>query len=102
MILRSTLLVIDLPRRLAWTASESTSLTAAEFDILSYLMRNSDRVVPKSEMLREVFGIHHANTTVMSVHLCHLRRKLGLAGKPIITVRGRGFRFAAPVDVDSH
>ncbi len=50
MILRSPALTVDLRRRLVWTVSERPSLTPTEFDLLSYLMQNSDRVISKIEL----------------------------------------------------
>jgi len=68
-------------------------LTRMEFDLLVYLMRHASRVVPHRELMEQVVrGSHQNDSSLLRVHLTHLRRKLGTK-RAIETVRGRGFRF---------
>lgn len=69
-------------------------LSPREHGLLAYLLRRRGEVVPRKDLLREVFGYaFDPGTNVIDVHLGHLRRKL--AGGPIAieTVRGAGFRL---------
>jgi two-component system OmpR family response regulator len=70
------------------------ALTRLEFDLLVYLMRNADRVVCHEELVQQVIqGIYRKESSLIRVHVAHLRRKLGTAGTSVVTVRGRGFLF---------
>jgi DNA-binding response OmpR family regulator len=69
-------------------------LTRLEFDILAYLMEHADRVVSHEELVREVIGgVYHRESSLIRVHVAHLRRKLGPSATALETVRGRGLRF---------
>jgi two-component system phosphate regulon response regulator PhoB len=75
-------------------------LTAAEFDLLAYLVANQPRVLGHAELAREVFGTISGDTSLLvRVHICHVRRALGDAGGLIETVRRRGYRVAGVSDL---
>jgi DNA-binding response OmpR family regulator len=66
-------------------------LTALEFDLLVYLIRQCGRVVGKGAILRDVLQANGSPENVRA-HVCHLRRKLGDSGKRHIrTVRREGY-----------
>src|SRR5918995_3162746 len=69
-------------------------LTAREFELLEYLMRNERIVVSRQALLDEVWGYDPmAMTNTIDVFISNLRRKLEAAGEPRIlhTVRGAGY-----------
>jgi two-component system, OmpR family, response regulator MprA len=69
-------------------------LTAREFELLEYLMRNERLVVSRQALLDEVWGYHpFAETNTIDVFVSTLRRKLEEAGEPRVlhTVRGAGY-----------
>jgi DNA-binding response OmpR family regulator len=69
-------------------------LTRLEFDILAYLMRHSPRVISQQELMHQVVhGVLKSDSSVLRVHVSHLRRKLGQHARTIATVRGRGFQY---------
>jgi predicted ATPase/DNA-binding winged helix-turn-helix (wHTH) protein len=71
------------------------------FDVLVYLVRHRDRVVPKEELLDEVWGDRFVSESALSSCVRHIRRVLGddgTAQRLIRTARGRGYRFVAPVE----
>ena len=69
------------------------SLTAAEWRILTLLIENSNRVIPRSEMLQKCFDYSsEAYERIVDTHIKNLRAKLGDAPW-IETVRGYGYRF---------
>ena len=71
-----------------------TTLTATEFKILALLINNSDRVVSRQQILRDVWNTEWVGATKnLDVHISTLRRKLGDQGDNISTIRGLGFRF---------
>ena len=69
-------------------------LTAKEFEILTLLLRNADRIVSRETLAREVWnGMRRATPmdNVIDVHIANLRRKLRDDQRLIRTVRGVGF-----------
>jgi two-component system, OmpR family, response regulator MprA len=73
-------------------------LTAREFELLEYLMRNERLVVSRQALLDEVWGYHpFAETNTVDVFVSTLRRKLEEGGEPrvIHTVRGAGYVLRA-------
>jgi DNA-binding response OmpR family regulator len=78
----------------AYVYGQAVALTRLEFDILAYLMRHVRRVVSHEELVKQVFhGVYRADSSLIRVHLTHLRRKLGPGAGAIETVRGRGIHF---------
>jgi predicted ATPase/DNA-binding winged helix-turn-helix (wHTH) protein len=70
------------------------------FDLLRYLIEHRDRVVDKTELLREVWSGDVVVDAVVATAVARLRRALGQAGAqggPIQTVHGRGYRFVGEV-----
>lgn len=69
------------------------NLTAAEWRILSLLIENSSRVIPRTEILEKCFDYSSASyERIVDTHIKNLRAKLGDAPW-IETVRGYGYRF---------
>ena len=69
-------------------------LTAREYALLELLMRNPDRVIPRDEIAREIWGYDFdSGTNVIDVYVNHLRRKVdqGFDQKLIHTERGKGY-----------
>jgi two-component system, OmpR family, response regulator MprA len=69
-------------------------LTAREFELLEYLMRNERLVVSRQALLDDVWGYHpFAETNTIDVFVSNLRRKLEASGEPRLlhTVRGAGY-----------
>ena len=69
-------------------------------DLLRTFVQNHDRVLTRSELLHEVWGIDFdPETNVVDVHVARLRRKLDRAGRPMIqTMRGEGYVLSAQGD----
>jgi len=70
-------------------------LSPTEFRLLEYLMANQNRVVSKTQILDEVWGIDfESNTSIVDTYISYLRRKLHRDGfEGITTVRGVGYRI---------
>jgi DNA-binding response OmpR family regulator len=84
-------LVLDEGSHLARRAGVTLSLTATEFTILGVLIRNRTRVVPKGQLLAQVWG-YDADDHLVEVHVSSLRRKLEAHGPRMIqTIRGTGY-----------
>jgi DNA-binding response OmpR family regulator len=91
--LRSGGVQLDLDRRRASTAHGSISLTGREFALLAHLMRRSDRVCSREELLHDIWGLDFdPGSNVVDVCVRRLRAKLQ-PDPPIETVRGAGYCF---------
>ena len=94
------------PRRAPRAARRrELELSRKEFDLLAELVRNAGRVVTREDLMSRVWDENwFGSTKTLDVHMGWLRRKLGDdAADPrfIHTVRGVGFRFAAPDEEQS-
>jgi two-component system response regulator RegX3 len=91
---------IDPAARIARLCGAELDLSRKEFDLLAELMRNAGRVVTREDLMSRVWDVNwFGSTKTLDVHIGWLRRKLGEdPSRPpyIETVRGVGFRFAAP------
>lgn len=67
------------------------TLTRKEFDLLCLLAQHPDTVVPRRQLLQQVWGNSWSRRTV-DTHVSSVRGKLGNSGW-IVTVRGVGFRL---------
>ena len=74
---------------------DSVEMSPTEFRLLEYLLAHQNRVVTRSELLRQVWGIDfETDTSVVDTYISYLRRKLHddeFAG--IKTIRGVGFQI---------
>jgi DNA-binding response OmpR family regulator len=69
-------------------------LTRKEFALLAILSRNKGRVVPREQLLDQVWGFeYYGEARTLDVHISGLRKKLGACGNSIETVIGIGYRF---------
>ncbi len=89
-------LEMDVAKRTATRSEHALDLTAREFDLLEYLMRNQARVVSREMIVRDVWkeGPRHTPLdNVIDVNIARLRRKLDdpFQAKLLHTVRGVGF-----------
>jgi DNA-binding winged helix-turn-helix (wHTH) protein/pimeloyl-ACP methyl ester carboxylesterase len=75
------------------------------FDVLRYLAEHRDRVVPKTELLDEVWGGRFVSESALTSRIKSARQAVGDSGdrqRVIKTIRGVGYRFVADVDVVRH
>lgn len=75
--------------------SVEAHLTKSEFAIMAYLVAHREQWISAQDLLRDVLGPNHAaGTSLVRVHMHNIRRKLGIRGRAIQVVRGRGYRLA--------
>ncbi len=73
---------------------QEIKLTRKEFALLAILSRNKGRVVPREQLLDQVWGLeYYGEARTLDVHISGLRKKLGECGSCIETVIGIGYRF---------
>ncbi|MCW2544049.1 MAG: DNA-binding response regulator [Frankiales bacterium] len=87
-------LSLDPRRHEVSVAGEVVEVTTREYALLHYFLRHPDTALRKSEILRQVWDLHHeGDTNVVEVYVGYLRKKLPRGAERIETVRGVGYRF---------
>ena len=85
-------LTVDPARHEVVFEGRPIQLTAREFELLSYLVRNRGLVLTRDQILERVWGYSFpADTRTVDVHIRQLRSKLGERA-PIVTIRGVGYK----------
>lgn len=70
-------------------------LTFKEYELLVYLIDNTNRVVTRDELLNKIWGYEYTGETrTIDIHIRTLRQKIGSAGDYIKTIRGMGYRIS--------
>lgn len=88
---------IDLDRRRITVHGEPVKLTATEYKLLAYLVRNADRVLSFEQILENVWGWEYRDSIdYVHVYVSHLRQKIEADPRHpqyIQTEHGVGYRF---------
>ena len=90
---------LNLINREVRVKSTQVHLTPKEFDLLSALVRNAGRVMPRNELVREAWGPGYTEgVDSLKLYIHYLRQKIEEnpeRPKYILTSRGVGYRFAS-------
>jgi DNA-binding response OmpR family regulator len=88
-------LALDTQARAVSVSGREVALTAREYALLEYLVRNAGIALAREDIEDRVWGgAFEASSNVLEVMIGRLRRKLGTkASAAIETVRGHGYRF---------
>lgn len=88
---------IDKTARRVWVNGEETNFTTKEFDLLTFLAQNPNRVFKKEELFREIWDMESiGDIATVTVHIKKIREKIEYdTAKPqyIETIWGVGYRF---------
>ncbi len=91
-------LVLDPARRAVSRGGQKIDLTAKEFSILEYFMRNAGRVLTRTQIIEHVWDYDFdTGTNLVDVYVNYLRKKVDSDREPklIHTVRGVGYVLKA-------
>jgi two-component system OmpR family response regulator len=79
--------------REVFRAGEEITLTATEFELLRFLMRNPRRVLSKAQILDRVWNYDFGGkANVVELYVSYLRKKIDAGREPMIhTMRGAGY-----------
>lgn len=95
---------IDPARRLLLRRGEPVPLTPRVFDTLLYFVRHHGRVLDKEELMRAIWPDVIVEENNLNQNVSALRRALGESSREnrfIVTVPGRGYRFASDVKISA-
>ena len=99
-VFEDELIRLDPSTREAEANKQKLKLSPKEFDLLVYLFRNKERVVPRDELLSRVWNYRvdlNLNSRTVDTHVTRLRRKLqkavGTDAELIVGVAKIGYRY---------
>ena len=87
-------IVIDDEKHVAEANGKPLFLTLKEYNLLSYLSKNAEKVINRDRLLENVWGSeYYGETRTLDIHIAQLRKKLAEANSVvmIVTVRGVGY-----------
>jgi two-component system, OmpR family, response regulator len=86
-------LTLDEDSREVHRDGESIELTATEFELLRFLMRNPKRVLSKAQILDRVWNYDFGGqANIVELYISYLRKKIDVGRQPMIhTMRGAGY-----------
>jgi two-component system OmpR family response regulator len=86
-------LTLDEDSHEVFRGGEEITLTATEFELLRYLMRNPRRVLSKAQILDRVWNYDFGGqANVVELYISYLRKKIDAGHEPMIhTMRGAGY-----------
>ena len=88
---------IDKTARRIWVNGEEKTFTTKEFDLLTFLAENPNRVFTKAELFRQIWDMESVgDIATVTVHIKKIREKIEFnTAKPqyIETIWGVGYRF---------
>ncbi len=86
-------LELDEDSREVFRGDDEIALTATEFELLRYLMRNPRRVLSKAQILDHVWNYDFGGqANVVELYISYLRKKIDAGREPMIhTMRGAGY-----------
>jgi DNA-binding response OmpR family regulator len=92
---------IDVAARRVYAGGDEVSLTGKEFEVLSILAANRDKVVSRDRLMADVWDENwYGSTKTLDVTIGRLRQKLESVGvtERVVAVRGVGFRLEGAGD----
>ncbi|KUI35677.1 two-component system response regulator [Mycobacterium sp. IS-1496] len=86
-------LVLDEDSHDVTRAGDPITLTATEFELLRFMMRNSKRVLSKAQILDRVWSYDFGGrSNIVELYVSYLRKKIDSGREPMIhTLRGAGY-----------
>ncbi|MEA2509906.1 MAG: two-component system, OmpR family, response regulator [Actinomycetota bacterium] len=94
---------LDPATRQVWRGDSSVEMTAKEFALLEYFMRNPEQVLSRSRIIEHVWDFaYEGDSNVVDVYVRYLREKIDrpFGKRSLQTVRGAGYRLRE--DGDPH
>jgi two-component system copper resistance phosphate regulon response regulator CusR len=75
--LRALDLVMDVNRKTVSRNNKDIELTAKEFSLLEYFLRNQEKVIPRAELSKNVWNVDFdTGTNMVEVYVNYLRKKI--------------------------
>ncbi|MGM9552406.1 MAG: response regulator transcription factor [Clostridia bacterium] len=87
-------ITIDKSAHLVLVKNEEVYLSVKEFDLLTYLVENNGITLSREKILDNVWNYDYfGDARTIDTHITKLRKKLGVCGSYLTTVRGIGYKL---------
>ena len=87
-------LTIEFDSRNVYVDDKQITLTPKEYELLSFFVRNTNRVFSREQLLNSVWGYDFiGDSRTVDTHIKMLRESLEIYRKYIVTVWGTGYKF---------
>ena len=87
-------ITLDLDARNAYHGGQIADLTAKEFDVIEFLMRNPNRVYSREALLDTIWAYEYrSDIRTVDVHIARIRSKLGACKVYLTNRSGYGYTF---------
>jgi len=90
---------LDIRRRVLARGGVLVAVSPKAFEVLLYLVVNPGRVVSKDELLKAVWPDSFVEEGSLAQQVSQLRKAMGDRAGAIVTIPGRGYQFAAKVEM---
>ncbi|MFI3249508.1 MAG: response regulator transcription factor [Eubacteriales bacterium] len=85
---------VDTSGHTVFVENHEVSLSHKEFFLLSSLIAHEGKVVSREQLLGNIWGYDYdGEIRTVDTHVKLLRKKLGICGEYVVTVRGSGYKF---------
>jgi two-component system copper resistance phosphate regulon response regulator CusR len=87
-------LELDLSSKIVSRSGQKINLTAKEFQLMEYFLRNQEKVISKAEIAENIWEVEDENSSnLIEVYVNYLRKKVdkGFSSKLIHTQFGMGY-----------
>ena len=94
---------VDVAAREVRLHGQVQHLEPRAFDVLAYLLAHRERLVPKEELLDEVWGDRFVSESALTTRIKEIRRAIGDDGtqqRLVRNIRGHGYRFIGTLVAD--
>jgi len=93
-ILNTHGLTIDIEKHIIKVNGTEKIFPRKEFELLSFLVKNSGKVFNRETLLRNIWGTDvYVDDRTVDVHIRKIREKLGSLAELIETIKGVGYKF---------
>ena len=87
---------IDVKGRIVYVDDKRFNMTAKEYDLFYYLVKNERIALTRDKIMSEVWGYDfYGDERTLDTHIKLIRKSLGKYSNYIVTLRGVGYRFEA-------
>ena len=91
-------ITVDFTARIVTVDDEKLDMSPKEYELLFYMVKNHGIALTRDRLIKDVWGYDFfGDDRTLDTHIKLLRRRLGEYSKYIVTLRGVGYRFEAPI-----
>ena len=90
-------LLVNPEQHIVEVNGQVVSLSYKEYQLLTTLLEANGKVLTRESLFAKVWGGYYGESRTLDVHIRNLRRKLGIAGKYIKTIKNIGYQIGGEV-----